>query len=151
MFTASLDHHPLLSMQAADVSTAMAERRAPMSNIMTIYKQRTITRHRMGESKSILWDLGISAVVGGVLGGIGSANIGKKDLVFGGIAGAASITLPFLAGTRDKIQHGAGTAFGIGVYRQIEAMKSSTTTTTHGAERVTSYGEDPIARAAAKL
>lgn len=152
MFSSTLDHHPLLRMQAADVSTAMAERRAPMSNIMTIYKQRTMTRHRMGETRSILWDLGLGALTAGALGAIGDANLGKKDLLIGGIGGFASMALPFLADTRDKVRHVASTTFSVGVYRQMNMMHSGThTATAHGAEKVTSYGEDPIAKAAKKL
>jgi hypothetical protein len=128
------------------------------SIIRGIYN-RVMTRHHMGETEEMVLDAGVPAAEGFALGYLaGKGKLDRDgvpmDAVAGSLVMAGTIFTPLLAGSRDRLRQIAGVAIGVGMAR-LGAKSAGGVAGHHGefdnGSFGSSFGQDPLVSAAAKL
>ena len=130
------------------------------TSIRSLYN-RIMTRHRMGETETMVIDAGVPALEGLALGYLaGKGKLDRDgvpmDAVAGSLLMAGTIFTPLLAQNRDRLRQIAGVAVAVGMSRVGSRMSGGHAG--HHGEFETKGGfgfgfgaESPLVSAAAKL
>jgi hypothetical protein len=135
-----------------------------MASIIRSFVDKIAVRHQRGEAEKVVTDMTTAGISGAVLGTIqakrkGGLDYGKVPMDIAGAAAVAGLTTltPLLTSkhrdTNEKVRQVAATAFGIGVYRKVNAFVAAKQTKVHGEfEDGSDHGsDDELLRIAARL